>query len=97
VEFEEDKSETVLNELNDVFRDAQFLKSMNELGMVKKEDVDEWFHRHSVLWDGTRKQKMAKETYFGNNGREMYMDDVHTILDKLISDLNNDEKNESRH
>jgi hypothetical protein len=97
VEFEEDKSETVLNELNDVLRDAQFLKSMNELGMVKKEDVDEWFHRHSVLWDGTRKQKMAKEKYFGNNGREMYMDDVHTILDKLISDLNNDEKNESRH
>lgn len=93
IEFDEDKKDLILREVSEALECAEFLRSMDELTMVSKDDIEFWFLQYGIFWEGTRNRKKVMSEYFGNPiADKMYMEDVQIELEKIIDKINGNEK-----
>ena len=95
VEYDED-NEQIKKELATALNEAQFTLSLPELEMVVKKDIEEWFANYEQFWPKRSDRKKTYKKYFDKEDDEMYMEDVQFLLLKIINEINNNEKHDSK-
>lgn len=87
----DDANEHLREEIAAALQDAEFLKNLGELKMVRDEHIEQWFQTHKMHWETVEARKAAKAQYFGEKTPEMFMDTVQTKLKKVINAVNNED------
>jgi len=83
----EDENSPVEQQVEEVISKGKFVVGLPELNMVPMRDIASWFNRYSFIRESARDLVALRNQYFAN-AREHYMDDVETVLRKIIDEYN---------
>lgn len=87
----DDNNQSLREEIAVALKDAEFLKNLGELKMVRDEHIEQWFQTHKIHWETVEERKAMKTRFFGEKSPEMFMDTVQTKLKKVINEINNED------
>jgi hypothetical protein len=93
--IEYDEKSDIGPEIQEVLNDAKYTRVLPELNMVRKADVQLWFRNRKKL-GSSRDRKNIFRQYFQDEEEEMYMEDVQELLEKVIINAKQTEKNVDR-
>ena len=80
----------------DAVQNPRYVTTLSELGMVESDDLKEWFTDYEDLWDGKLAFKRTQKKWLKEAEDEMYMEEVQELLEEIIIEINNAEKNANR-
>ncbi len=83
----EDENSPVEQEVEEVISKGEYVVGLPELEMVPMRDIASWFNRYSFIKESSRELVELRNQHF-SHAREHYMDDVETILRKIIDEYN---------
>jgi len=95
IEYDEGNQQ-IRTEIQEALDDAQNTMELKELQKVMKGDVEDWFDEYRQFWPKSRDRKKAFKQYFEDEEEEMYMEDVQEILEEIIIEINETEKDAHR-
>lgn len=86
--FEEDDM-PIEEEVINTFQQHQQINILPKLEKVSRRDVKKWFSKYHLLTSSTRERNQILNQYFEEKKEFFYMEDVETVLRKIIDDYNN--------
>lgn len=94
---DEEEIEKIKKEIEEAMKAAQYTIGLPELGNVLKLDVKEWFTDYREIWRMIPGYREQRKKWMNKVDSEMNMEDTQDLLQDIINDLNEDEKDLHKH
>lgn len=95
IEYEE--GDKISDEVKEAMREAEYTVGMPELENVTDTDIKNWFRKYKKLWSNTERRLEKREQCRNEIGTGSNMEKVEEILQKIINEINDDEKDQHKH